>query len=342
MNPQKIVTINDIARELGIADSTVSRALRDNPRISKKTIKKVKAAAIRMGYAPNTAAQSLRTGKSNTIGLIVRDINDGWSVTVIPYIEKACTEIGYGLLLCNANNDPQKERYYLRVLHQRRIDGILILTPYYSSGTSYIPFSRNVPLVLMDMESDLVDINAVTIDHELGAYTSTNYLISLGHRRIAFIVGPLNLSPCLRSMHGYRKAMLEAGIPEEEQIVVSTKHTDISDGYQAMKDVVRLNPQPTAVATNSDFMAFGAMDYAKKFGIRIPEEFSFIGYDDIPFCTLVTPPLTTVLQDKEKLAYSAVGLLQKIILGEINAPEQIKIQPELILRKSTALMEKKH
>lgn len=222
------------------------------------------------------------------------------------------------------------------MLHQRRTDGVLILTPYYSSGDAYLPFAKNLPIVLMDMESDKADIKAVTIDHELGAYISTKYLLELGHLRIAFIVGPLNLSPCFRTMNGYKKAMREAGIAEDAQIVVSTKHTDIQDGYEAMKEVLRLTPQPTAVATNSDIMAFGAMDAAKRNGIRIPEEFSFIGYDDIPFSALMTPPLTTILQDKDELSNAAVSLLYKSILGENDSPTQIKIPPKLILRKSTA------
>jgi LacI family transcriptional regulator len=336
MNTQKITKISDIAKELGVSGSTVSRALNDNPRISKDLIKKVKKTAAKMGYVPNTAAQSLRTGRSNTIGLIVRDISDGWSETVIPFIEKACTEFGYGLLLCNANNDPSKERYYLRVLQQRRIDGVLILTPFYSSGEAYLPFAQNLPLVLMDMFLDNSIVNSVTIDHEIGAYLSTRHLLELGHCHIAFIVGPLNLSPCARSVIGYKKAMMEFGIEDEAQMIVPTKHTDIKDGYAAMVEILKTSPRPSALATISDLMAIGAMDAAKRNGILIPDDFSIVGYDDIPFSALVTPPLTTILQDKEELSKAAVSLLQKSILKENNSPHQIKITPRLVLRKSTA------
>lgn len=336
MNIQKVVTLSDVAKELGVSGSTISRALKDNPRISKDLIKKVKKTAAKMGYVPNTAAQSLRTGRSNTIGLIVRDISDGWSETVIPFVEKACTENGFGLLLCNANNDPSKERYYLRVLQQRRIDGVLILTPFYSSGEAYLPFAQNLPLVLMDMFLDNSTVNTVTIDHEIGAYLSTKHLLDLGHRHVAFIVGPLNLSPCLRSVNGYKKAMLEYGIFDEEQMIVPTKHTDIKDGYDAMSEILKISPRPSALATISDLMAIGAMDAAKRNGIHIPDDFSIVGYDDIPFCALMTPPLTTILQDKEELSKSAVSLLQKSIMNESNSPHQIRITPRLIERKSTA------
>lgn len=336
MNIQKIVKISDIAKELGISGSTVSRALKDNPRISKDLIKKVKRTAAKMGYAPNTAAQSLRTGRSNTIGLIVRDISDGWSETVIPFVEKACTENGYGLLLCNANNDPSKERYYLRVLQQRRIDGVLILTPFFSSDEAYIPFSQNLPLVLMDMVLDNSTVNAVSVDHEIGAYLSTKHLLELGHRHIAFIVGPLNLSPCFRSVNGYKKAMSEFGILDESLMIIPTKNTDIRDGFEVMSEILKISPHPSALATISDLMAIGAMDAAKRNGINIPDDFSIIGYDDIPFSALTTPPLTTILQNKEELSRSAVSLLQKSILNENSAPQQIRITPQLIERKSTA------
>jgi LacI family transcriptional regulator len=336
MNTQRSVTLRDIAKELAVSSSTVSRALKDNPHISKDLIKKVKKTAAKMGYVPNITAQSLRTGRSNTIGLIVRDINDGWCVTVIPYIENACTELGYGLLLCNANNDPFQEKYYLNVLQQRRIDGVLILTPFYSSGEVYLPFAENQPMVLMDMDLDNPLVNVVSIDHELGIYLSIKHLLDLGHRRIALVIGPLNLSPCIRGVNGYKKAMDEIGLPEKNQIIISMKHTDIKDGFEAMGEILKLSPRPTALVINSDIMAIGAMDAAKRNGIKIPEEFSIVGYDDIPFSALMTPPLTTILQDKEELSRAAVSLLQKCILKENDFPHQIRITPCLIERKSTA------
>ena len=168
MNDKNTVTINDIARELGVSNSTVSRALRNNPRISDEVTERVKKTAAKMGYIPNSAAQSLRTGKSNTFGLLVRDINDGWSSSVIPFVENNCSENGYGLILCNASNNADQERYYIRVLQQRRVDGILILTPMISSCEPYLPFSKNIPIVLMDIFQRNVIISGITVDHYEG------------------------------------------------------------------------------------------------------------------------------------------------------------------------------
>ena len=330
------ITINDIARELEISGSTVSRALHDDTRISQEVIKKVKRAAARLGYIPNVAARSLRTGKSNTIGLLVRDINDGWSSTVIPQVEKNCTERGYGLLLCNANNDPQMEKYYLRVLQQRRVDGVLILTPIYPTADPYYIYSQSTPLVLVDTELNQPLVNAITVDHELGGYLSTQYLLRLGHRRIAYLAGPMNLSPNIMNVRGYKRAMMEAGIQPQEQLIVVTAYTGIQDGAEGMLDILKINPRLTALATFSDLVAAGALDAAKRNGIRIPEDFSIIGYDDIPMSSLISPPLTTVIQDKEMLGGMAVNMLCQVINGDTQPPQQYKIPPKLVVRKSTA------
>ncbi len=335
-NGNHLVTIKDIAKELGISGSTVSRALRDDARISKEVIKSVKHTAVRLGYVPNMAAKSLRTGKTNTIGLLVRDINDGWSATVIPAIEKYCTEQGYGLLLCNANNDPQMERFYRRILQQRRVEGVLILTPMFPNADEYYPYSKSVPLVLVDIKLDQPIVNAITVDHEQGAYLSTKYLLDLGHRRIVFLIGPMNLSPNIMSIKGYERAMLEFGIQSKDQLVVTIAHTGVQDGYDGMMEVLKIDPMPTALATFSDLVAAGALDAAKRNGLRIPEDFSIVGYDDIPLSSLITPPLTTILQDKEALGRLAVETLCKEIRGENLLPQQQKIPPKLIIRNSTA------
>jgi LacI family transcriptional regulator len=335
-NNNHIITINDIAQELGISGSTVSRALHDDARISQEVIKKVKKAAARLGYIPNVAARSLRTGKSDTIGLIVRDINDGWSATVIPSLEKECAAKGYGLLLCNSNNDPQLEKFYMRVLQQRRVDGVLILTPIFPAADPYFEYSKSVPLVLVDIGLNQPLVNAITVDHELGAYLSTEYLLGLGHRRIVFLAGPMNLSPNIMNVRGYKRAMTEAGIHSEKQIIVVTTYTGIQDGFDGMLEILKLNPIPTALATFSDLVAAGALDAAKRNGINIPEDFSIIGYDDIPLSSLITPPLTTVIQDKETLGKLSVEVLCSVIQGEDKVPRQYKIPPKLVIRDSTS------
>jgi LacI family transcriptional regulator len=330
------VTINDIANELGISDSTVSRALHNNPHISNRVIQEVTRTAARLGYVPNIAARGLRTGKSNLIGLLVRDIRDGWAVEMIPSIENACAEHGYGLFLCNSYDDLKTERFYLQMLQQRRVDGILMLTPMSASADPYSSFRRSLPIVLIDIESEEPpSMCALTVDHVQGGYLSTKHLLELGHRQIACLSGPMTLSPCIRFVKGYKLAMAEAGVPTKDHFVIVAE-TDIPGGNEGMIEILRIAPQPTGLVSVSDMMAAGALDVARKSGISVPGDFSIIGYDDIPLGALLSPPLTTIVQDRELLGKAAVETLLEEINDKEHVHRQIKVQPKLVIRGSTA------
>ncbi len=328
-------TIQDIAQIMGISGSTVSRALRDDPRISEKVIRDVKSTAVQLGYVPNIAASNLRKGKTKLIGLIVRDIRDGFCLEVIPSVEAACAASEYGLLLCNAGASQQGELEYLRTLLQRRVDGIILITPVTTIPNPYLLFCREVPLVLVDSVINGAPICTVSVDHTMGGYLSTKHLLQLGHQIIAFLSGPLSLSSSLRCVEGYRNAMTEAGIQVEDQIVVLTDKTDIQAGYDGMSDIIKLNPRPTAVATFSDLMAAGALEAARHSGIAVPDELSIIGYDDIPLSSLLTPPLTTIKQNKDELGAIAMQLLLEEIHDQGHIHQQVQIPPTLVLRGST-------
>lgn len=330
-------TLKDVARAAGVSASTVSRALKNDLRISPAVTKRIKQIAKQVGYIPDITARSLRTGRTNTIGLLVRDISDEWSAALIPFIEKECTALNYALLLSNADSDPEREKYYLKVFQQRNVEGILILTPVSSNQDDYLRFAQTTPLVLVDIALQSPKINAVTVDHELGAFLSTQHLIDLRHREIAFISGPLNLSPSQSYRDGFLKALIEYKIQNNKKNFIATEKIDIAHGYQAMQELIQKKPSLTAVATGSDLMAAGAMKAIKEYGFSIPNDISIIGYDDIPLSDLLTPPLSSVKQDRQKLGQAAIELLTQVINSEIIKPKQITIPPELILRKSTSL-----
>ena len=332
------VTIKDIAQKLGVSGSTVSRALRDDPRISKKVTLEVKAMAARMGYIPNIAASSLRIGKTKIIGLVVRDLRDGFCLEVIPSIEAACAANNYGLLLCDAGADSEREKEYMKTLLQRRVDGMIVITPLTITPDPYVLFHRQVPLVLVDIEfgANAVPLCNVTVDHKTGGYLSTKHLLDLGHRHIAFLSGPLSLLSCFRYVEGYRLAMTEAGIPLEEQVVILGNKTEVQDGYDGMLEILNLYPKPTAVATASDLMAAGALQAAHSSGLSVPRDISIVGYDDIPLSSLLSPPLTTIKQNKDELGSIAAKLLFEEIAGTDHKHTQPVLQPSLILRGSTA------
>lgn len=330
------ITIDDIARRLGVANSTVSRALHDDPRISARVTREVKRTAAQLGYVPNITARSLRTGQSHLIGLVVRDIRDEFSIETMRAIEEACVEHNYGLLLCNADQDADKEQYYLRVLQQRRADGILILTPASASAAPYMWVKATTPAVLIDTELDGSPLCAITVDHVLGGYLATRHLLELGHRDIVFLAGPLHLSPPARMVEGYRQAMTEAGIGFERHATVVTEKTELADGQAGMLEILACYPQATAMATISDWMAIGALDTARRRGMQVPDEFSIVGYDDILIAHLVSPPLTTISYDRKALGSLAVGLLLDEMREESHVHRQVTLPPRLVVRGSTA------
>ena len=228
-------------------------------------------------------------GKTNIIGLVVRDLRDGFCLEVIPSVEAACAENDYGLLLCDCGADPRKEREYLQTLLQRRVDGINVITPISTIPDPYLLARRDVPISLIDIDFIGSPLCTVTVDHNMGGYLSTRHLLDLGHRNIAFLTGPLTISSCVRYIEGYKRAMNEAGIRAEDQVVVIGEKTESRDGYNGMIDVLKLSPQPTAVATASDLMAAGALKAARDCGLSVPEDISIVGYDDIPSELFINP-----------------------------------------------------
>jgi LacI family transcriptional regulator len=330
------VTIDDIALRMGVANSTVSRALRDDPRISARVTREVKRVAAQMGYVPNITARSLRTGQSHMIGLVARDMRDEFCIETVRAVEEACAAHNYGLLLCNADHDAEKEQFYLRVLQQRRADGILILVPASSTAAPYLWIEPTTPTVLIDTQLEGSPLCAITVDHVLGGYLATRHLLELGHRHIVFLAGPLHLSSSARMVEGYRQAMAEVGIPPERQLTVVTKKTELADGQTGMLEILRCHPKATAIATVSDWMAMGALDTARKQGRRVPDELSIAGYDDILVARLMSPPLTTITYDRNALGALAVNLLLSDMGEKGHVHRQVILPPSLVVRESTA------
>ena len=340
-NGEKRVTLNDVAKVAGVSASTISRALKDDPRISLEVIQKVKKISSELGYVPNITARSLKTGRSQIIGLLVRDINDEWSAAVIPAVEKECSNFKYALLLSNSDSDLNREQYYLNVLKQRNVEGVLILTPLSSDQESYLKIADEIPMVLVDTYLSEPKLNAITVDHELGSYISTSHLLDLGHRETAFISGPLNISPSRQYRHGYYRALSERGILDDKRLFVEEKRIDVEHGYRAMQKILEKYPGITAVATGSDLMAAGAMKAVKDGGLAIPDDISIVGYDDIPMSSFLSPALTTIRQDRGVLGRLAVEMLMGVIEGNSINPKQITIPPEFVLRESTSQPKKR-
>jgi LacI family transcriptional regulator len=193
-----------------------------------------------------------------------------------------------------------------------------------------------MPVVLVDSRIDDKSMCAISVDHVLGGYLATKHLLELGHRNIVYLTGPLHLAPCASVVQGYRQAMEEAGVPAEKHSVVVTQGTGLADGLTGTLEVFERYPQATAMASVSDLMAVGAFSAARQEGVRIPSDFSVVGYDDVPLSAAMSPSLTTIAQDKWMLGTIAVNLLMEEIRSEDHKHCQVILPPSLVVRESTA------
>ncbi len=331
-----IVTQKAIARELGISVSTVSRALRGNPHISAETRRRVAEAAQRLGHQPNLLAASLRTGVTRIIGLIVTDITDPYYGEVARGVEDCAYEQGYSVLLSMSDRSLEREKLCLEVLRSRRVDGI-ILTPVSTDvGARQGLVDAGIPYVLFDALDVPDDASTVSSDHAEGVYTAVRHLIELGHQHIAFIGGDPKLPPARMMYTGYRQALSEAGLkcgPEW----VCREASAMEGGYSAAAHLLDSPNPPTGAVCCTDLMVIGAIQAVEERGKRVPEDFSIVGYDDIPMASHIKPPLTTIMQNKRELG----AICTRILMHEINTGpgcmhQQTILKPRLVVRRSTA------
>jgi LacI family transcriptional regulator len=330
--------IKDIARELGISESTVSRALSDHPKIKNSTKEKVRQTAGKLNYQPDLIAKSLKMKQTKTIGLIICDITNPFYPEIIKGAEDYANKHNLNIFLCNSDYDLERQKNYLNVLTGKKVDGIII-SPTGENNNEVADFlmQNEIPFVLIDIKPEMkVKTNCVYTDNEYGTYIGVSHLIKLGHKKIALINGP-HTSPCRQMIKGYLKALNKANIPvnEKHMIVCNLK---IEGGYRAVRDLLKLEKEeiPTAAIFISDITALGAYEALHEANLKIPEDFSIVGFDDIPGSKYFSPPLTTIDQPKYELGEFAMKLLVNQLNNNNWEHKHIKILPKLIIRGSTS------
>ena len=332
--------IKDIAKKLNISESTVSRALSENPRISENTKEKVRAAAEELHYRPNLIAKSLKVKTTKTIGLIIDDITNPFYPEIVKGCEETANKNGLNIILCNSDYDPEKENKYLNILLSKRVDGILMMPAGKKIPIINLLKDANTPLVFIDIKpSEKINVSCVYTDQEYGSYIAVKYLFKEGHKKIALINGPKNFSSCMQMESGYRKAYEEEGIDINEDYI---KIFDLkaSGAYEAMKTLLTINAEekPTAALFISDITAVAAYDAIQEAGLSIPEDFSIIGNDDIPTSKNFSPPLSTISHPKYDMGKKAMEILISEMKDTSSSKSfnQLRYIPELVIRKSTA------
>jgi LacI family transcriptional regulator len=326
------VTIYDVAAAAGVSVTTVSRVLNDKDDVAPDTSARVREVIRELGYASGLAARSMRSRRTNVLGLIVPDLSQPYSLLVTQGVQRTALASGYDLLVYasairNANSLAHREQQQVALLNGSVTDGLIIVTPHASS------YRTTYPLVAVDPHSENADFASVLSTNFHGALAAMAYLLDLGHRRIGFIGGRPDLQSAVRRLEGYCYSLHSRNIDVEDELV-KVGHYERPKAHQAALELLHMDTPVTAILAASDDMAFGVYDAARELGLHIPGELSVIGFDNIPDALLVDPPLTTVDQAIETMGALAAEVVIKLIAG--HAPDQLvyKVPTHLVVRQS--------
>lgn len=332
-------TIHDIARILDISASTVSRALKDSPLISEAMRSKVRQVADDLGYRPNIVASSLRTKRSNTIGVIVPYINRHFFSSVVSGIEKVAYDSGFAVTISQSNDSYQKETHIAKALFDSRADGIIVSFAMDTLNFKHLGMftEKHIPLVFFDRIEDNINANKIVVDDFSGGKTATEHLIKAGCRNIAHVSGPLHLKIYENRLKGYLTALNEAGLSPPPGGILHNRLTR-TDGEAAIGQLLTLKPLPDAIFCANDTTALSIIMTLKNKGIRVPGDIAVVGFSNEPFSELVTPSITTIKQPGYEMGMKAAELLIDEIKGKITpADYRTYVMPtELIIRESSS------
>jgi len=329
----KYITLKMVAEKAGVSVNTASRAINNRPEINLETKKRVLRIAKELGYIRNAAAVALRTKKTGTIGVVIADNRNPFYAEVLNGMEEAARGKNYHIILANTQRDYKKEEEAINLLLAKRVDGLLITPVQDKDDDIKNLIDANIPFVVVGRDFENIEVDAVYNDEVKGGFLATEYLIKKGHKRIALIDGFLYKSPARGRLEGYKKALNKYRISLDESII-SVGDINIEDGYERTKQMLEKNLDFTAVFAYNDMMAFGSMQVIREKGLRIPEDIGLVGYDDILFCSLMDPALTTIRLKKQELGMESVKLLLSHINGNRKKPKKIMLDVDIIVRKT--------
>ena len=329
----KAASIYDVARESGVSVFTVSAVVNNKSHVGKSLREKVEAAIRKLNYRPNLVARSLAKQKTHTIGMIVPDIGNPFFPIVVRGAEDAAQKHGYNLLLCNSDDSLDKEEKSIELLLSKRVDGILLTKAAEDFRPSLQQMIRevNTPFVLVMRTYPKLTKDAVITDDYRGAYEAVSHLARAGRKRIALISGPLKVSNAKERWQGFHDALKAEGLPYEEDLVIEGDYR-LESGYRAGHSL--FSRRPDGIYVSNHLMTVGLLKAAEETGLRCPEDFGLVSFDDYPWLGIFRPRLTTVELPKHQLGSEAAELLIRRIAGDTSKPVLKKLQPELRIRES--------
>jgi len=286
-----------------------------------------------LGYRRNALARSLRRGTSHTVGVILPDSANPFFAEIGRGVEDTTFALNYSLILCNSENDSNKERFYAGVLCEKQADGIIFVSTGESTELLNSLIARGLAVVVVDREVPDVPADTVLTDNLQGGFLATQHLIGLGHRRIGCITGPSPLRPSAQRLSGHLKALDEYGIARDPE-VIARGDFQYQSGYEAAHKLLDLPRPPTAIFAHNDLMAVGAIRAAVERGLEVPRDLAVVGFDDVPLASFTNPRLTTVAQPKHELGVRAMRMLTERIQNHLLEPRREVLPTTLIVRDS--------
>ncbi|MDX6256493.1 MAG: LacI family transcriptional regulator [Frankiales bacterium] len=332
------ISVKDVAARAGVSVGTVSNVLNRPDRVSPETRDRVSAAIAELGFVRNESARHLRAGSSRTVGLVVLDVANPFFTDVARGVEDTASAAGLAVILCNTDEKTTKEDAYLELLEEQRVRGILITPADAISDRLTELRRRGTPVVLLDRKAAGRDQCSVSVDDRKGGDLAVSHLLESGHRRIAFVGGPLSIAQVADRLRGARAAVKRAGLPEAALIVTSTLGHNVAAGRLAVQELVTMAKRkaPTAVFCANDLLALGALQELSHRGFRVPADMAIVGYDDIDFASAAMVPLSSVRQPRHQLGRTAAELLiEEADNAAGHKHRQVVFEPELIVRESS-------
>ncbi|WP_078544330.1 LacI family DNA-binding transcriptional regulator [Litchfieldia alkalitelluris] len=331
----KNITIADVAKHASVSKSTVSQYL--NKRydyMGEKTKERIRESIEELGYQPNIIARSLKQKSTSTIGVIVANILHAFSTQVIRTIEDICHQEDFHLIVCNADNDPEKEKKYIEMLRAKQVDGLII----FPTGGNVDLYQKMVvskfPLVFVDRIVNEVSVPSIMLDNEMAMKLATDYLVDIGYERIAFITNSIhrNITPRIERVNSFQKALVARNITVNQSYI---KTSELENVQSVLEEMLSQQNPPNAMIAGNDLTLIEVLKYAKERQLNIPDDLAVIGIDDVSFASFYTPELTTISQPTSEMGRKAALLLLEKIKNEQSVCDEIfRFEPTLNIRNS--------
>lgn len=333
------MNINEIAKRAGVSTATVSRTINGSGKVSPTTAEKVMRVVDAMGYHPSSYARTLASGRSRLLGLIISDIVNPFFPELVRSFEEFALAGGLEVIVANTGYDPERMSQSARRMIERKAEGVAVMTTEMQQDFIAQLETRRIPMVFLDTGRAGLRTSNIQVDYEKGIDEAVAHLVGLGHKRIGFISGPLEYASAIARRKAFLKCLQHYGLMEDENLLQAGTFK-IDGGEAAMGRMLSLDKRPTAVLASNDLSAIGAIRTVLHAGLRVPEDISLIGFDDIDFCQLTRPELTTIRISRRDLAENAFNALTTIMDETNRMGRQYDVETTLIVRGSTGACKK--